>query len=104
MNEQSPELKAAIQQILDAMKKRDVEVDALLKKTADDVASFGKIQEGTKEGIASVTKVGQDLHGRLHDIEQKVATLETASAANARPLTPGEALVKDKGVIEFARR
>jgi len=103
MNEQSPELKAAVQQVLDAMKKRDAEVDALLKKTAEDVAAFGKIQEGTKDGIAAVTKVGQDLHGRLHDIEQKVATLETSAAANQRALTPGEALVKDKEFLEFAK-
>ncbi len=103
MDNMSPEVTKAVQQILDAMKKRDTEVDALLKKTQDDFAAFGKIQEGTKEGIALVTKTGQDLHGRLHDIEQKVAKIETAETSRAGAnKSAAQLLVADAEFKKFA--
>lgn len=95
----SEELARQVKEILDAMKKRDGELDGVMKKTTEDVASFGKIQEGTKDAVAELTKKGQELHGRLHDIEQKMAT---ASTAPARELSIGEKFVTDPKLKDYA--
>lgn len=95
----SEELKAQIKQILDAMKARDTELDGTLRKTSEDVTNFGKIQEGTKDAIAELTKKGVDLHGRLHDLEQKIAAQKDAGPQ--RELSTGELLVQSQGFKDF---
>lgn len=103
MDNMSPEVTKAVQQILDAMKKRDAEVDLLLKQVQTDMAAHNKVQEGTKDGIAAVTKTGQELHGRLHDIEQKVAKIEEAETTRTKGTkSAGELLVADAEFLKFA--
>lgn len=102
--EQPQDLKDAIQKVLDAMKKRDTEVDAILKKIQEDQATFGKEQEGTKQAMADVTKKGQELHGELHDLKQKAAEMESrATRQNDANMSPGDRLVKDKDFMAFAK-
>jgi HK97 family phage major capsid protein len=100
MNEQSEELKKQVKEILDAMKKRDDENAAVLKKTAEDVAAFGKIQEGTKDAVAKMNEDGQKLQGRMLEVEQKLADLKTAGPAKEPTL--GEKFVADPKFKEFA--
>lgn len=101
--EQNDDVKSAVARILEAMKKRDTEVDVILQKVQQDMGTHGKVQEGTKDAVADVTKKGVELHGRLHDIEQKVATLETAAAAVPSRKSPGELLVADKDFVSFTK-
>lgn len=84
-------LKAAIQQVLDAMKKRDAELDVVLHKTQADVEKFGAIQDGTKDAVAELTKKGQELHGRMHELELKAA--ERSATVPPRILSIGEQFV-----------
>lgn len=96
----SEELQRQVKEILDGMKKRDTELDGALKKTQEDVTNFGKIQEGTKDAIADLTKKGTELHGRLHDIEQKMA--DAAKSGPARELSIGEKFVADPALKTYA--
>lgn len=97
--EQSEDLKRQVKEILDGMKARDGQLDGALKKTQEDVATFGKIQEGTKDAIADLTKKGAELHGRLHDIEQKM--VETAKGPQ-RELSIGEKFLADPKFKDYA--
>jgi len=101
MNEQSEELKKQVKEILDAMKKRDDENAAVLKKTAEDVAAFGKIQEGTKDAVAAINAEGQKLQGRMLEVEQKLAELKT-NPGPVKDVTLGEKVVTDPKFKEFA--
>jgi HK97 family phage major capsid protein len=100
MNEQSEELKKQVKEILAAMKTRDDENAAVLKKTAEDVAAFGKVQEGTKDAVAKMNEDGQKLQGRMLEVEQKLAELKTATPAP--PVSLGEKIVTDPKFKEFA--
>jgi HK97 family phage major capsid protein len=100
MNEQSEELKKQVKEILAAMKTRDDENAAVLKKTAEDVAAFGKVQEGTKDAVAKMNEDGQKLQGRMLEVEQKLAELKTATPA--APVSLGEKIVTDPKFKEFA--
>lgn len=93
------EAKAEVKKILDAMKTRDTELDVVLKKVEVDMAEHKKVQEGTKDAVAALTKTGQELHGRLHDIEQKMAK---AAEQPARALSLGEKFVADPKLKDYA--
>lgn len=93
------EAKAEVKKILDAMKTRDTELDVVLKKVEADMADHKKVQEGTKDAVADLTKKGQELHGRLHDIEQKIAK---AAEQPARALSLGEKFVAEPKLREYA--
>lgn len=80
----TPEQQALIDGIKAAMKDRDSEVLVVVKKAQEDIAAWGKVQEGTKDAIATLTKQGQELHGRIHDIEQAVATLKDVGISGGR--------------------
>lgn len=100
MEKMSEELKAEVKKILDGMKARDTELDTVLKKVETDMAAHAKVQEGTKDAVADLTKKGAELHGRLHDIEQKIAK---AAEGPSRVLTVGERFVADEKFKEFAQ-
>lgn len=98
MNEQ---VKKAIADVLGKLKARDEEhakVMALVQKNVDD---HGKVQEGTKDAVAALTKTSQELQGRLLDLEQKAAKLGEAQQ-KSRILTPGELFVADPKLKEVA--
>lgn len=99
--EVSDELKKQVKEILEAMKKRDDENAGVLKKTAEDVAAFGKIQEGTKDAVAKMNEDGQKLQGRMLEVEQKLAELKTV-ATPATPVSLGEKVTSDPKFKEFA--
>lgn len=100
----SPELQNQIREILDGMKKRDAENDVVLKKLDEDVAKFGKVQEGTKDAMAELTKKGQELHGRLHDLEQKTTdALASIEKSQAKTLSVGQRFVAEPKLKEFAQ-
>lgn len=95
----SAELKAEIAKVLGSMKTRDEELDKVLKQVNDNIAAHGKVQEGTKDSIAALTKTGQELHGRLHDLEQKATA---APATPARVLSIGEEFTAVPELKQFA--
>lgn len=100
----NPELAKQIREILDGMKKRDAELDGAIAKTAEDVKTYGKIQEGTKDAVAELTKKGQELHGRLHDLEQKTTeALEKIEKGAQRQLSIGEQFTADPKLSEYAK-
>ena len=69
MENLSPELQKAVAEILAKLDKKHAENVDIVKKTAEDVAAFGKVQEGTKEAVAKMNTDVQALHGRMKDIE-----------------------------------
>lgn len=97
----SEELQKQVREILEAMKARDTNLDGALKKHSEDLTTFGKVQEGTKEAIAELTKKGQELHGRMHDLEQKMADAEKLDA-KGKPVSLGEKFVADPKLKEYA--
>lgn len=102
--EQTDDVKSAVQRVLDAMKTRDSEVDKILAKVQEDMKAHNKVQEGTKDAVAEVTKKGVELHGQLTDLQQKVAAMEAAAAAAPkREKSAGEMLIEDKGFLDFAK-
>lgn len=70
------ERKKLIEGIKEAIATQTREADAILKKHTEDLAAFGKVQEGTKEALAKVTEENQKLHGKLVEIEQKFASFK----------------------------
>jgi len=101
---QNEELQRQIREILDGMKKRDAELGDAHQKLAEDFKQYGKAQEGTKDAIADLTKKGQDLHGRLHDLEQKTTeALEKIEKGNRRQLSIGEQFIADPKLAEYAK-
>lgn len=90
------ELQKQIREVLDKCKKRDAEVATLLELVKKNTDDHGKVQEGTKDAIAAVTKQGQELQARLLDLEQNVAKQKDAPAP-ARALSIGEQFVRDAG-------
>lgn len=94
------ELQKQIREILDGLKKRDEETGRIHVAMADDIKRYGKEQEGTKDAIAGATKAAQEMHGRLHDLEQKIAK---AAESPARELSIGEKFANDPKLREFAK-
>lgn len=92
------EQKAEVAKILAAMQKRDTELDVVLKKVETDMAEHKKVQEGTKDAVATLTKQGTELHGRLHDLEQKITK---AAEQPSRILSLGERFVADPKLKEY---
>jgi HK97 family phage major capsid protein len=95
----SEHIKAEVKKILDAMRTRDTELDVALKLVQKNIDEHGKVQEGTKDAVADLTKKGTELHGRLHDLEQK---LEKQAQTPSRILTLGESFVADPKLKEYA--
>lgn len=82
---------AAIKQL---MTERDAEAVALIRKAQADIDAHGKIQEGTKDAIAAVTKTGQELHARLFEVEQRIVTLGAGNTGRVEaPQTIGDQFV-----------
>lgn len=102
----TPEQQAMIDAIKASMKERDSEVLVVVKQAQSDIAAFGKVQEGTKDAIAALTKQGQEMHGRIHDIEQTVATLKDAQQGGrpAQEKSFGEQFVESDEWKAFAKR
>src|SRR5690606_8572987 len=71
MNEE--EKKALIASIKEAIGEKTKEADKILGEIQVKLAETGKVSEGLKDAMAKVTEENQKLHGRLNDIEQKVA-------------------------------
>lgn len=100
------EQQALIDGIKAAMKDRDSEVLVIVKKAQEDITAFGKVQEGTKDAVADITKKGQELHARLHDIEQAVAGLKS-NAGSRQPVQEksiGEQFVESEEWKSFAKK
>src|SRR5690242_8097415 len=96
----SEELQKQIREILDACKKRDAENAEVLALVKKDIENIGKVDEGRKDAIAALTKTGQELQGRLHDLEQKIAKGEEKPA---RELSIGEQFTLDPDFAKFAK-
>lgn len=92
MENLSPEVTKAVQQILDAMKKRDEENAVVVKQISDKIAAGQQVDDGLKTGLADLTKSAQDLTGRLKDIELAVARQEEGTRAKQHE-GPGDQLV-----------
>jgi len=101
MNEE--EKKALIASIKEAIGEKTKESDQILVKLQEDIKTFGKAQEGTKEAMAKVTEENQKLHGRLADIEQKLAEVKT-NTNKAKEKTVGEQFVDSNELKEFVKR
>jgi len=98
MNEQ--ERKDLIAGIKVAIGEQQKEVVDALKKHDEDLKTFGKVQEGTKEAIAKLTDEGQKLHGRLNDLEQKFVAGEK-DRGERKVKTAGELFVESNELKQF---
>lgn len=103
MENMSEQLMAAVKA---ALKVHHEEVVTLIRKTQEDIEKHGKIQEGTKDGVAELTKKGQELHARLFELEQTVVALKAAgigrTADERKDL--GDLFIKSKQWTDFAGR
>jgi HK97 family phage major capsid protein len=96
--EEGSELQKQIREILDRTKKRDAELDVVLRQVEANMKDHGKVQEGTKDAVAALTKTATELQGRLHDLEQKAAA--PAPAKDVKELSVGEVFTASPGMIE----
>lgn len=101
MNEE--EKRALIASIKEAIAEKTKESDQILVKLQEDLKIFGKVQEGTKDAMAKVTEENQRLHGRLSDVEQKLAEVKT-NTTKGREKTVGEQFVESNELKEFVKR
>jgi HK97 family phage major capsid protein len=90
-----------IRGVLEASKRRDAELDLVLKQHKEDLEKFGKVQEGTKDAVAELSKKGQELQGRLNDLEQKAAK---GAEQPADALSLGEQFTALPELKQFAER
>lgn len=104
MEPQSEELKAQIKSILDKLKARDDENDKVLKQLESNLKEHGKVQEGTKDAVAEMTKQGKELHGRLHDLEQKMTKLDQPANTPTEQLSVGAQFTAAPELKQFADR
>lgn len=102
MNEE--EKKALIASIKEAIGEKTKEADVILKQVQTDIAAFGKAQDGTKEAMATITAENQKLHGRLTDLEQKLAEDVKIRALKTKAKTPGEQFAESKQFKDFVSR
>lgn len=100
--DENSELAKQIREILGGLKKRDDEVNLVLKQVEKNMSDHGKVQEGTKDAVAELTKKGVELTGRLHDMEQKIAKIEEAPKTPERKLSLGEEFTKDPELAAWA--
>jgi len=102
MNEE--EKKALLASIKEAIGEKTKEADVILKQVQTDISNFGKAQEGTKEAMAKITEENQKLHGRLADLEQKMAEDTKQSSQKRLVKTAGELFVESQQLKDFVKR
>lgn len=102
MNEE--ERKALIEGIKAAIATQTAKADEILKKHGEDITNFGKVQEGTKEALATVTSENQKLHGRMAELEQKFASIKPSGEPGTKTKTNGQIVVESDEWKEFCKR
>lgn len=105
MNEE--ERKALIAGIKSAIEEKTKESDNILRQVQSDITNFGKAQEGTKEAMAKITEENQKLHGRLNELEQKLAEAPAKGKGRTRSddqKSAGELFVESQELKDFAAR
>lgn len=98
------EKKALIEGIRKAIGEKTAEADVILKQVQADIKTFGTAQEGTKDAMAKITDENQKLHGRLTDIEQKLADVKTNTMGGAKQKNIGHQFVESESFKSFVKR
>lgn len=102
MNEE--ERKALIASIKEAIGEKTKETDVVLKKIQTDIDTYGKAQEGSKEAMAKITEENQKLHGRLTDLELKLAEDVKQRATNVKRKSAGQLFVESEQLKAFVKK
>lgn len=99
MTGEAPDVKKVV---IEALKERDAEINKLIKQADDQIKEFGKVAEGTKEGIAKLTEKGEELQRRLLELEQKAAS--PAGDGKPKAKSVGEQYTESDALKEFVKR
>lgn len=102
MNEE--EKKALIASIKEAISEKTKESDAILRQVQTDIATYGKAQEGTKDAMAKITEENQKLHGRLTELEQKLADDKKNNPTIVKPKSAGQLFIESDTLKDFVKR
>jgi hypothetical protein len=87
-----------------ALREQAKEVMIVLQKHDDDLARFGKVQEGTKDAIADLNKQGQEMASRLVALEQRTAEALKPRDGADKGLSVGEMFVRSDEFKAFVAR
>lgn len=98
------EVQKAVKEILEGFTKHQKTVQDTLAEHEKQIKDTGKASDTIKDEFAKLNKSAQDQHGRLTDLETKLAR-EVDSMIKARTggQGAGDLLVEDKGFQEFAK-
>lgn len=103
MNEE--EKKALIASIKEAIAEKTKEADTILKLIQEKVQAGEKVSEGLKDAMAKVTEENQKLHGRINDLEQKLADdMKKGDPRKGQQKSVGEMFVESNEFKEFVKR
>jgi HK97 family phage major capsid protein len=102
MNEE--EKKALIASIKEAIGEKTKEADKILGEIQAKLATGEKASEGLKDAMAKVTEENQKLHGRLNDLEQKLADDAKSRSTPTKAKTAGEMFVDSQQLKDFVKR
>lgn len=104
-NPLSPELAKTVADILEGFKKHEAQVKSTIDEYAKQVEQTGKASDVVKSEIEKLNKTGAEQHGRLNDIEQKLAR-EVEQLIKKRTGGDGGAgdlIIADKGFQAWAK-
>ncbi len=103
MNEE--EKKALIASIKEAINEKTKEADTILRQIQEKVQAGEKVSEGLKDAMAKVTEENQKLHGRINDLEQKLADdAKKGDPRKGQQKSPGEMFVESDALKDFVKR
>lgn len=99
------EVQKAVKEILDGFKKHEETVKTVLDEHEKQIKEHGKASDTVKETIEKLNKSGADLHGRMNDIETKLARQvdDLIQAKTGRGKGAGDLLVEDKEFQAYAK-
>lgn len=98
------EVQKAVKEILDGFQKHQKTVQETLAEHEKQIKETGSASDSVKEAIEKLNKSGQDQHGRLNDLEQKLAReVESLIKQKTGGNGAGDLLIADKDFTAWAK-
>lgn len=71
--EQRADDKGDLADVMAALAKRDAEIQTFARKATEEIKATGQMAAETKNALEAITKTGDELRGRLQEVEQRLA-------------------------------
>jgi HK97 family phage major capsid protein len=98
------EVQKAVKEILEGFSKHQKAVQDTLAEHEKQLKETGKVSDTVKTTLEELNKKGAEQHGRLNDIEQKLARdVESLIKAKNGATSPGDLIIADKDFQAWAK-